>query len=89
VEMHWFVLDHELCKASRSLIVSIELKTVSATLISIGPYAGSKRHILFRFKFPPTHDDFQDSSAKLLDVLNSSLIIIPSGNVNYQLGSSS
>jgi hypothetical protein len=39
--------------------------------------------------FPYHHDDFQDSSTKLVDVLKSSLTIIPLGNVNYQLGSSS
>lgn len=89
MEMHWFVLDYELCRASRSFMVTIELKTISATLISIGPYAGSKRHILFSFKVSIHHDDSQDSSAKLHDMLNSSLTIIPLGNVNYQLGFSS
>jgi hypothetical protein len=32
-------------------------------------------------KFPQTRDDFQDSSAKLFDVLNLSLTIIALGNV--------
>jgi hypothetical protein len=50
VEMHWFFSNLELCRASRSLVVPIELNTVSATLISIGLYAGSKRHILSSFK---------------------------------------